>query len=168
MADLTTAQKQALKAYIVADPVLGPKSYGPGSDYQFIADAMNAAQAAFYVYKSSADTPELGQLINYVAFAAMTATNQSQWMNFLAMNPNNYDPSRTDIQGFMANTWSGALGGQGQATRDALVAYGKRQALLVEKILANISGGNGAVATPAKLTFEGTLNVFDIGPIMGV
>lgn len=157
---LTDADLAKLKTYILADPVLAPMTSGVTTDFNGIATAMSAIQPTFFVYKSQASTPGLGLVISYVAFAAVTAANQQQWMYFLQMNPVSYDPSRADIQSFMANTWSGALGGEGATTRAALVAYGIRQATRTEMVLK--TGGNGAQATPATLTYEGSLTLDNV------
>lgn len=155
----TTAQLQAIKAYIVADPAMSAQ---PNTNVgnSAIASAMNApASPAFVVWRSSVTTDEVGNAVNYVAVEAMTDANRGRITTFYAMNPASFSPARSDIRSYWANTFSGALGGQGQATRDALEALWRRNATLLEKIL---STGTGTTASPAILGYEGTVSPDEI------
>ena len=159
---LQPSQYAALKAAIAADPTLNAYPNTQDGAFNMAAQKLNVAFApAFQVYKdlSEANTIDLGNVISYVAYAAMTTANQQQWANFYALNPQHYDPSRADIQSFMANTWSGALGGDGAATRAALLAYGIRNAWYIEKIYAT---GTGTLVSPAKMVFIGAVNYLDV------
>jgi hypothetical protein len=92
----------------------------------------------------------------------MTDANRSRITTFYTMNPVQFDPSRSDVRSYWANTFSGALGGQGQATRDALEALWRRLASRAEKALAT---GTGSTATPASLGFEGAISIADAAAI---
>jgi hypothetical protein len=85
----------------------------------------------------------------------MTDANQGQLIRFTQLNPVSFDPSKPDIRSFFTNTFGGALGGQGQATRDAMEALYRRDALRGEKLFAT---GTGSFAAPATLVFEGTVS----------
>ena len=156
---LTTAQLQALGAYIAADPVLS--AYPMNSDGAFeIAAALNQeATPAFVVWRSTVTTAEVGNAVNYVAVEAMTDANRGRITTFYAMNPEAFSPARADIRSYWSNTFSGALGGQGQATRDALDALWRRNATIAEQVLAS---GTGTTASPATLGWEGSLNYSDV------
>jgi len=113
------------------------------------------ASPAYVVFKKSVPTDDIGLTISYVALAAMTDANQGQLIRFTQLNPVSFDPSKPDIRSFFNNTFSGALGGQGQATRDAMEALYRRNALRGEKLFAT---GTGSFASPATLVFEGTVS----------
>lgn len=72
----TPAQAATLKAYILADPVMGPLTSGPGTDYSRIADLMSApASPAFTVWRPAV-TPEQWR----VAITAGAAVNAYAYM----------------------------------------------------------------------------------------
>lgn len=157
-----TNNDAALKAHILASPDLAPLV--TSGDYQAIANILNlTATPDFYCWRPSMPTREIGQVISYVALAAMTTANLDRVRTFDTLNPESFDPSRADIRQYMADTFSGALGGQGQATRDALEAAYRDKATRAEKIVAT---GTGSFASPATFGWEGALSAFDIGPIL--
>lgn len=156
---LTTDQLAALKVAIDADPVLS--AFPNTSDGAFeIAAALNQqASPAFVVWRSTVQTAEVGTAVNYVAVEAMTDANRGRINTFYTMNPESFDPSRTDVRAYWTNTFSGALGGQGEATRTALEALWRRNATRAEKVLAT---GTGTTAAPGTLGWEGTLSYADV------
>jgi len=115
--------------------------------------------STFIVWKSSVQTNEVGVAVNYIAVEAMTDSDRGRITTFYAMNPVSFVP-RSDIVLYWNNTFSGALGGQGQATRDALQALWRRAALLAEKVFAT---GTGTTATPGTLGYEGEVTSEDVG-----
>ena len=70
------------------------------------------------------------------------------------MNPESFVPT-ADVESYWDTTFSGALGGQGQATRDALVALWRRFALRGEKLYAT---GTGTTVSPGSLVVEGSIS----------
>jgi len=159
---MTPQQQATLKAYILADPALAAISSGPATDYNSIAIALNAA-STFVLWRKSVTTAEVGNAVNYIAVEAMTDANRGRITTFYTMNPANFDPSRADMRSYWSNTFSGALGGQGQATRDALEALWRRNATVAEKTLAT---GTGTFASPGAPTFEGSVSISDVAEIM--
>jgi hypothetical protein len=156
---LTTAQLQALKAAIDADPVLSAQ---PNTNVgnSVIAQTLNApALPEFIVWRNSVTTDEVGNAVNYVAVEAMTDANRNRINTFYTMNPSSFSPVRSDVRSYWDNTFSGALGGQGAATRAALDALWRRAANGVEKILAT---GTGTTVSPAVLGYEGTITPDEI------
>jgi hypothetical protein len=159
---LTTAQLQTLKTDINAN-----------TDPTFVAyrNAGNAGQMAewynvnssFIVYKPSEATTAIGDVINYVAVAALTDANVNKLNIFYTTQPSNFEPNHADQRQYLADVFSGALGGQGQATRDALDALYRRAALKGEKLYCV---GVGTTADPGALnaTAQGqmtTQNILD-------
>lgn len=156
---LTTAQQQALKSYIDSVPAWAALP-NDSSNALIIAEALNLiATPAFIVWKTRVTTEEVGNAVNYVAVEAMTDANRGRITTFYAMNAVDFDPSRSDIRSYWSNTFSGALGGQGQTTRDALDALWRRGATVVEKVLAT---GTGSAASPATMGYEGSVAYWDV------
>ena len=155
---LTPAQRTTLAAHIRAntDPAV-VTALSTRNDTK-LAELYNSA-SSFIVWKKSIPTSDVGVTVNYIAVEAMTDANRTRITTFYAMNPVSFAP-RSDIRSFWANTFSGALGGEGQNTRDALEALWRRAALLVEKVFAT---GTGTTVAPGDLTFEGTATIEDIG-----
>jgi len=159
---LTPAQAATLKAAINADPTLAAMTSGPGTDFNAIAVAMNAASnPAFIVRKSSVQTDQVGKVVSYAAIGAMTSANTARISLFYDMNPTAFFPS-ADIEAFFADTFSGALAGAGQATRDALVALWRRTATRCERLFATGTGDN---ANPGTLVWEGSVSLNDVAAL---
>jgi len=154
---MTPAQLATLKAYVLADQTASAL-YANGEDGA-VADWCNEVLPSFIVWRSKVSTSEIGKAVNYVAVEAMTDVNRGRINTFYGMNPVSFDPSRADIRTYWANTFSGALGGQGQATRDALEALWRRAATRAESALAT---GTGTTASPAALGLEVKVSDDDI------
>ena len=155
---MTPEQNATLKAAVAAEPSLA-QAILTGND-AMIAAWLNAdAHPAFTTWKTSIPTAAIGTTIGYLALAAMTSANLTQLDMFLSLNKDAFPPSAS-IRGFFNTTFGGALGGEGQSTRDAMDALYRRNAKRVEKILAT---GTGSVASPATLAFEGNITVEEAG-----
>lgn len=154
---LTDAQKATLKAYIAAQPDLAVFPDTADGAYE-IAQRLNAA-TSHVVWRSSVPTAEIAAAISYVALDAMTIASQDRLKTFYVLNPVSFDPSRADIRSYFAGTFSGALGGQGQATRDALEARWRRTATRLEQLFAI---GTGSTSQPATLVVEGTISYQEV------
>tara|TARA_R110000868_G_scaffold215407_1_gene465500 strand:- start:1813 stop:2517 length:705 start_codon:yes stop_codon:yes gene_type:complete len=151
---LTTAQLTTLKAAILAETDAGFVAARNAKNENLMAAFYNApASPAFVVWKPSVPTAAIGTTIGYVALAAMTSANLTQLDMFTKLNPQSFPPTAS-IRAFFTTTFSGALGGEGQSTRDALDALYRRTANRLEKLFAT---GTGSVASPATLVVEGEL-----------
>lgn len=146
---LTTQQLATLRAGVFADPAA--TALLAAGNWQAVRDWLNEVGTAV-VWRSSVATKEVGNAVNYIAVEAMTDANRGRINTFYVMNPESFDPSRSDMRTYWANTFSGALGGQGQTTRDALEALWRRLATRAERLLAT---GTGTQVAPAVLTWEG-------------
>ncbi len=156
---LTPAQQATLKTCIDTNPTWAALLNDSASAVTIAAGLNAAAAPAWIVWRRAVPTAEIGTTVNYVAVAAMTTANLDRVKTFVTLNPDSFDPSRADIRTYMADTFSGALGGQGQATRDALEAMYRRSATSGEKCL---STGTGSTASPATLGYEGQIGWPDV------
>lgn len=156
MSHLTPAQLTALKAAILADPVLA--AFPANSDGAFaIAIELNKP-STFVVRRKSVNTKEIGPVLNYVAVSSLTTANRDRATTFLLLNPQDFAPT-ADVESYWDSTFGGALGGQGQATRDALAALWRRVATRFEAIYAT---GTGTTLSPGALVVDGPVSQSDV------
>lgn len=155
---LTQAQLPALKAAILAETDPAFVEYRTAGAVGAMADFYNA-DSAFVVFKTTEQMDNVGKAVNYVAFEALTTANLEKLNTFRTLNEVTIAPVRSDVRSFFANVFSGALGGQGQATRDALDALWRRFAKRGERIYAT---GTGTTLAPGALVYEGDVSIDNV------
>lgn len=160
--DLTPAQLQILKGDINTNPDPEFAAYRTAGNAGQMAEWYNV-NSTFIVYKPTEPTASIGDTVSYVAVAALVDSNVNQLTLFYTMQPANFEPARADQRQYLADIFSGALGGAGQATRDALEALYRRPALKGEKLYCT---GTGTTVAPGALnaTAQGditTQNILD-------
>lgn len=175
---LATSQMQTLKTFILADPTLGPKSSGDGTDYGFIADALNADfSPSFWCWRSILGKHDVTDLTSIDPLDGVT-TRTFNWSGsggFIQRSQGERDawiqiwntsltcnPSLANVRSCFNDIFSGA-GAGATNNRAHIVALSKRKARLLEKILAT---GTGTAASPGLFTFEGAISVGQIGTIL--
>lgn len=161
MADkFTTAQKQALKAAINADSTLATQA--AASDFESVANALNLPSSpAFIVWRTSVTRKEIlrDPAYDWTRVDNLSVGKARIWDSMFIDGP--IDASQANIRAGVAAVWVGTSADL--AVQAAVLQKCKRTAFRVEKVLAT---GTGSDATPGLLTFEGSVTVFDIGPIM--
>lgn len=155
---LTTTQLQTLKTNINTNTDPAFVQYRNNGQNNQMAAWYNV-DSTFIVFKPTAPTDDLGDIVNYVAVAALTDANVNKLNLFYTLNPETFEPVRADERTYLADVFSGALGGQGQATRDALDAYYRRPALRGEQLYCT---GTGTVAAPGALNATAFGDMTDI------
>jgi len=155
---LTNAQLQTLKTAIDADPALS--SQPMTSDGAFaIAAAMNLdSDPAVIVWRKAIPAMEMGKTVIYDALAAMTSANTSRVSLFMDLNRDSFDGS-ADLDAYFADTFGGALNGQGANCRAALAAMLRRTATRAEALYAT---GAGTSNDPSTLVVEGEIIYQDV------
>jgi hypothetical protein len=156
---LSSAQLTTLKACINAVPAWAALPNDSTSAVTIAAGLNAAASPAWVVWKPTEETGLIGRTVSYVAVEAMTTANLDKVRVFYVMNPERFEPVKADVRSFWANVLSGALGGAGQASRDAMDALYRRNATTGEKCL---STGTGSTASPATLGYEGQIGWPDV------
>jgi hypothetical protein len=157
---MTPQQLSALKAYILADPVLA--AYPMNSDGHYaIAEALNQPAApAFIVWKTRVTWDEIME--NGMDFTRVdNLTNGSKWRiwEWLFKNSNNaMNPSKVNHRAGIDASWVGTA--QDLAVRAAVYVHCKRPATVFEKVLAT---GTGSDAMPATMGVEGPVSYSDVG-----
>lgn len=151
---LTSQQLQTLKTAINADPALAALPLTSDGAFAIAAVLNLPASPVFWAFRLGIDPAEIGRAVNYVAVAAMTTANLQRVSDFLRLNTSAF-VGRDDIKTFLNDTFSGTLGGQGQATRDALDLMLRRQVTRFERLYTT---GTGSTASPGALVVEGPLD----------
>jgi hypothetical protein len=155
---MTPAQLQTLRTAIDAETDAAFVTARTLGQTSVMAGFYNS-DSAFIVRRKRVNSSEIGPVLNYVAVSSLTTANRDRATTFLFLNPQSFEPT-PDIESYWDSTFSGALGGQGQATRDALSALWRRAATRGEALYAT---GTGTTATPGTLVFEGTISDANIG-----
>ena len=153
---LTPAQLQAIKAAILADGTLAAKPNNSDGAFE-IAAALNLNAAPnFTVWKTNVSIKEVGDNFSGTELAGMTTGNQTRLQTIAAYSTDGVNPSLIDRRQFFDDVFSGA---GGAATRAKLLILWKRLATRAEKACAI---GTGSDASPAVMSFEGTLSYQDV------
>jgi hypothetical protein len=151
---LTTQQLATLKADILADPALAEQPMNDDGHFAIAAAYNLAASPAWRVWKSSITTSDCKDVVNWTEYIGRSAGERAAF-EFLLSN-GIINPSRANVRQGIADMFSGT---QGQITRLALLALGKRDATRAEKLF---STGTGSDGTPATMTFEGNLSYSEV------
>lgn len=168
---LSPAQLVTLKAYILADPVLGPLTSGPGTDYGAIANAMSTeASPVFWVYKSSLSRHDIltGTGPDGTTFAwaggAYITRSQGERDAFREMfnSTGAVNPALPSIQAAFSDIFSGA-GGAGNRTH--IASMGRRKATRIEGVFAT---GAGTTVAPGAMGYEGSLTLSTVAELFNV
>lgn len=151
---LTPTQLAALKADIAADPILA--AYPHNSDGAWaVAQAYNlAATPAFTVWKTSVPTSACKTAMVWTEFIGRSVGERDAWQFMLANGTIN--AADVNVRQGIADIFSGS---QGATSRANLLAIAKRGATRAEKLFAS---GTGSDATPATMTFEGSLTYQEV------
>jgi len=151
---LTPAQQAALKAAITADSTLNAYPNTGDGAFDMARDKLNQlASPAFVVWEDKL-TPakyEAGLIAGATQIDALTQGKRDE---LFMIGQNTRDCSDVNVRAAIDD----ATGSQA-TLKAALVAVTKRNALLIEKILAT---GTGTTQSPATLGYAGTINYVDV------
>lgn len=148
---LTNAQLTTLAADIEADPALAAIPKTTDGAFAVAAEYNKLASPDFYVWRTDVPTSDVKKAIVWTEYVG-ASINAGDRDGFNLMISNGIvDASNVNVRAGIAEIFKNATG-----TRDALVAIAKRLAKRAEKLFA--TGGDGAQATPATMTFEGNLS----------
>lgn len=153
---MTPQQLAVVKAWVQADPVLNalPNTNVGNS---VIAGALNAiASPDFIVWKTSVPIDDI--MRNGMDWARVDNLTVGKariwdWMSRLGT----LNPSKANIRSGIEATWVGTAADL--AVRATVYTHCKRQATVLEKILAT---GTGSDATPATMGYEGAITTDEI------
>jgi hypothetical protein len=157
---MTSAQKDALLAFIQADPTANPL-FTEGN-LSGLADFLNGeASPAFIVWKTFVSRDDV--MLNGFDWARVDnlSVGKARVWEWLVMGPTGgFNPSKVNVRAGIDATWVGTQADV--AVRDAVYVHCKRPASRVEKLFAT---GTGSTAVPATMVIEGPLSFIDLtGP----
>ena len=160
---LSPQQQATLKAAILADPVLAPLTSGPGTDFNSVMLAMNAAASpAFIVWRTSVTRAEYqdDDAFDWTVVDNLSTGSKYRIWEWMFGTTGAINPSKAKIRAGIAACWVGnaAL----LAVQTAVLQRSKRSATRVEKLFAT---GSGSDSTPAVMVFEGNVSVNDIAEL---
>ena len=157
---LTPAQKATLKAYILSDPVLGPKATGAGTDYQLVADALNAdANPVTKAWVTSVAIDAADEAPDYSTFDSIQAGKRDSWDFFLRRSR---DFSRNKVRKWITDVWGNSTAG---SNSEAILLAGTENAKRAEAVIGGTVRTTGTVSALDR-AFIGTFSAIDIGPIL--
>lgn len=151
---MTPADLTKLKNDILADPALAALPNNDDGNFAIAAAYNLQASPNFTVWKTSVDTAAAKDAVNWTEFIGRSQGERDAFQFMLSNHVIN--PSRANVRQGIQDIFSGA---SGVNSRTALLALSKRFATRAEKLF---STGTGSDASPATLTFEGTLAYSDI------
>lgn len=153
---LTTAQLQAIKAEIAADPVLAAKPMNSDGAYDIAAALNVTAVPDFIVWKTAVSADEImrnGMDWTRVDNLTIGKARIWDWLTKLGT----FNAARVNIRAGIDATWIGTAADL--AVRATVYTHCKRAATRVEKLLAS---GTGTDAAPATMGYEGTISYQDV------
>lgn len=153
---MTPEQKLALKAAILADPVLN--AYPTGSDGAYaLAIALNEIAAPkFIVWKTDVSMDEI--MRNGMDWTQVDnlSTGKARIWDWIGRQ-GTFNASKLNIRAGIDECWKGTAALL--AVRDAVYVHCKRPATVLEKLLAT---GNGTDISPATMSYEGQISYQEV------
>jgi len=163
---LTTEQQAALKADVLADPVLS--LLAPSSDNAFyIADTYRLpASPSFYVWKSSTTQDEIMQNgMDWTRVDNLSVGKARIWEWMFTNQDRAFNPSKPNVRAGIDATWVGTAADL--AVRAAVYLHCQRQANRLEKLFSTGTGTAMPGGSPGTMTFEGGIQYNDVLQAMG-
>lgn len=150
---MTPQQLATLKAYILADPVLGPLTSGPGTDRVAIANAMSAvALPNVLSWRTSVPSTDADDAPSYSAFDSIVPGKRDSWGFFLNF-PRDF--TRKKVRDWVVDVWGAATA---NSNAEAILLAGTEKALRVEVVLGGTNRTTGTV-TAMNRTYVGALDL---------
>jgi len=157
MPNLTNQQKTTLKAYILADPVLGPLTSGESTDFGAISDALSAkASPTVLAWKTSVSPADADDAPSYAAFDSIAAGKRESWGFFLRFSR---DFTRKKVRDWIVDVWGNATAG---TNAEAILLAGTENATRAEVALGGTSRTTGAVTALVR-NYIGGITIEDVG-----
>lgn len=156
---LNAEQKQTLKAFILADPVLSAFPMTSDGSYEIAARLMQPASPAFIVWKTDVPIDEI--MRNGMDWARVDNLSVGkariwEWLGRLGT----INAAKTNVRAGIDATWVGTAADL--AVRAAVYTHCKRPASVLEKLFAT---GTGTDASPATMVIEGAISYQEIDEV---
>lgn len=153
-AQLTSQQIATLKAACLAD-VAVCKPLHDAADDVGLAAYFNTDTVTWIVWKTSVMKDEITQddSFDWTRVDNLTVGKARTWSELFDNASRSINPSKANVRAGIAATWVGTAADL--AVQAAVLARCKRSATRAEKVL---STGTGTTATPAFVTFQGSIS----------
>lgn len=152
----TPTQQATIKAYVLADPVLGPLTSGPGTDYGFIANTLAAyASPTVLAWKTSVPAIVSDDAPSYSTFDTIAAGKRDSWGFFLAQTR---DFTRKKVRDWITDVWGAAIA---NSNAEKILQAGTENMRVVEVILGGTDATTGTV-TAKKRDYVGSIDLSEI------
>lgn len=162
MAHLTDAQKATLKAYIIADPALGPKTSGVNTDYQGIAEAMSApASPVQLAWVTNATSDASDDAPDYSTYDSLVAGKRDSWNLFLRTSRNF---TRNKVRKWVTDVWGNATA---NSNAEAILQSATVNAKRIEVVLGGTLKTTGTVAALDR-NYVGSMDLAHVADIFNV
>lgn len=136
---ITNAQRLAIKAAIMADPVLAAKTAGPTADWWAIECALNEYTTTD-AWKVSVPVDAADEAADYSTFDSIAAGKRDSWGFFLRI-PRDF--SRSKVRKWITDVWGNATAG---SNAESILRAGVEKARRVEVIIGGTVKTTGTVA----------------------
>lgn len=162
---LTSAQLTTLKAVVLADPALVPLTSGQTTDYNGIANALNALSTnpAVIVWRTAITRRECQfEGFDWTQCDNLTTGQARIWDWLFDQGTQMMNPSEPGKRAGVSECWKGTAAKVAVAT--FVLNQCKRTATRAEAALAT---GTGTSASPSMLSFEGAVTIQDVSQMFG-
>lgn len=162
---LTPSQLTALKADILADPVLSAQPQNSDGAFAIAAAYNLTVTPDFWVWRTRVSKNEITQQTSQdgtdfnwtgTGFITRSQGERDAWRELF--DGGQVNPSLANVRTAFQDIFSGGTP-PAPANRAHLLAVARRKATRAEKLFAS---GTGSTATPATMSFEGSLNYQDV------
>ena len=155
----TEEEKTLIRDVVNAEPSIS--SCVTAGDDGCVANWLNAV-STFVAWRSRVSDTEIyaDEGFNFALVDGLSSGKRDEWKDFL-FKSGFCNPSKSNIRAGIIDVWSGNAARV--AVQDAIFALFKRNATNLEEILAT---GIGTDADPGILTFEGSIQVGQVGNIL--
>lgn len=160
---LTPAQNAIIKAYIEADAILMAFPHNSDGAYA-VADAINTVAAPNYiVWRGVMPVEEIEQ--NGFAWNQLDTVPAAKYRIWERLTASGYiNPTKANVRQGINDFCKDGSNNTITALRNSILPHLKRQASIVEKLLAT---GAGTDASPSTMGFEGPISYNDVQNLMG-
>jgi hypothetical protein len=162
---MTPQQTATVKAYILATPALAAMTSGVNTNYGGISDTLSAeVSPSFIVWRNSVTRDEIqnDDAFNWTQVDNLSTGSKYRIWEWMFQN-GPINPSKPNIRAGIAATWVGNA--QLLAVQAVVLAKCKRNANVVEKVLAT---GTGSDAVPATMGYEGGVSLNEVADMFRV
>ena len=136
---LTNSQRNTLRAHILATPALAAKAQGPGTDYNGLANDLNAASATnawFTLIPEEAD-----EATPWPDFDGLAAGKRDSWLG--AFLKYRRDFARAKVRKWITDTWGAATTGSNAET---ILLAGVGKATVAQAVIGGTTRTTGTVS----------------------